>query len=366
MKKVIHVLTDRNIGGARRWLLSMLRCADRENYETKVLLPGDSLLAPKVAALGFDLLEVPGMAEKSWDKASLEAMTELFKREKPDIVHVGASLTARIAARRAKVPVLVVTKHCAAQGGSFPGRMARKAVDGFLSDAVIAVSDEVGRELAASGTPKGKIHVIYNGITPIARDEAARESLREAYGLRAGKALVGIAARLEIVKGVDQFIDAAKRVIAARDDVDFVIFGLGSQEEMLRAQAADCEERIRFLGFCEQIEQALSLLDVCVVASRSEAFCLSAAEALSMHVPVAAFDVDGVGEVVRHEQTGLLVPAGDTEAMAAAIVRLLDDEALRAQLGAAGKKLVEQEFTASAMVRKTNELYEALGAGKGE
>ena len=79
-----------------------------------------------------------------------------------------------------------------------------------------------------------------------------------------------------------------------------------------------------------------------------------------------AFDVDGVGEVVRHEQPGLLVPAGDTEAMAAAIVRLLGDEALRAQLGAAGKKLVEQEFTASAMVRKTNELYEALGAGKGE
>ncbi|MBR6738437.1 MAG: glycosyltransferase, partial [Oscillospiraceae bacterium] len=210
MKKVIHVLTDRNIGGAGRWLLNMLRYADRERYETKVLLPEDSLLTEKVKALGFEVLRLPGMIDRSWDKASLSTMTELFRAEAPDIVHVGASLTARIAARRAKVPALVITKHCAAVRGSFISRMARGAVDGLFADAVVAVSEEVGRELAAAGTPRRKICVIPNGIAAAQeRSEVLRAELRSTYALDAEKHLVGIAARLEIVKGVDLFIRAA-------------------------------------------------------------------------------------------------------------------------------------------------------------
>ena len=85
-----------------------------------------------------------------------------------------------------------------------------------------------------------------------------------------------------------------------------------------------------------------------------------------MGVPVVAFDVDGVGEVVRDGESGLLVPAEDTEAMARAIERLLDDAVLREQLGAAGQQLVRNEFTAQAMVDKTNALYETLCAGRGE
>lgn len=367
MKKVLFVLTDNNIGGAGRWLLNTLRCTDRSRYLPQVLVPEGSLLRARVTALGAQTLTVAGMRDSSWDKPALRGMTELFRREKPDIVHVGASLTARIAARRAGVPVLVMTKHCAAAPCSLPLRAAHGAVDTLLTDKVIAVSNAVGEQLVRAGTPRGRVAVICNGIERKAPyDAAAQEALRAGLGFDREHLWVGVAARLEEVKGVDRFLTAARQVLAARDDVRFAVFGIGSQEQALRCQAADLGDRVRFLGFCDEIERSLALLDVAVVPSRSEAFCLSAAEALSMGTPVAAFDVDGVGEVVRDGETGLLAPAGDCAALAAAIIRLLDEPALREQLGRQGRELVLREFTAEAMTRKTEALYEELLARKGK
>ena len=367
MKKVLYVLTDNNIGGAGRWLVNLLRRLDRTRFTPCVLLPEGSLLRGRVEVLGVETLTVAGMRESSWDKPSLHGMTELFRAEEPDIVHVGASLTARIAARRAHVPALVTTKHCAAAPCSLPLRAAHGLVDTLLADRVVAVSNAVGEQLVRAGTPRSRVAVICNGIEPKELpDAAAQEALRAEYGFDRAHLWVGVAARLEEVKGVDRFLDAARQVLAVRDDVRFAVFGTGSQEEALRRQAADLGERVRFLGFCDEIERALALLDVAVVPSRSEAFCLSAAEALSMGTPVAAFDVDGVGEVVRGGETGLLVPAGDCAALAAAIGRLLDDAALREALGRQGREYVLQNFTAEVMAGKTQALYDELPARKGK
>lgn len=367
MIRVVYVLTDNNIGGAGRWLLNQLRCADRTRFEPKALLPEGSLLRAEVEKLGIETLRVPSMRDSSWDRGALADMTALFRAERPDVVHTGASLTARVAARRAHVPALVTTKHCAAERGGILSRAARRCVDTLYADQVIAVSQAVGAQLAAAGTPKRKICVIPNGVVPVEPyGGEARDALQERLGLSPGLLWVGIAARLEPVKGVDLFIDAARRVLAERSDVRFAVFGLGSQEEALRQSAADLGESIRFMGFCGEIEQALGLLDAAVVSSRSEAFCLSAAEALSMGTPVAAFDVDGVGEVVRNGQTGLLAPAGNTAALAERIVRLLDDAALRERLGRDGQAIVLREFTAQTMVRKTEALYERLLKRKGK
>ena len=85
-----------------------------------------------------------------------------------------------------------------------------------------------------------------------------------------------------------------------------------------------------------------------------------------MGTPVAAFDVDGVGEVVRNGETGLLAPAGNTAALAAQIGRLLDDPVLRVRLGEQGRALVLREFTAAKMARKTEALYDMLLGKKGK
>ena len=360
MIRVLNVISDSNIGGAGRVVLNYLRCADREHFETRIAVPRGSLLKAPLQELGGIVHEVDGLAERSFHKDDVKALETLIRAVKPDVVHTHGALSGRIAAKKCGVRAIVMTKHCPAAPGGAASRTAHRVLDSALTDAVIAVSETVGNQLAASGTPERLIHVVYNGIhfaEPL--EGEAREELRNRLGMDTEHLWVGSAARLEPVKGVDLFLRAALK-LKDRSGLRFMVFGTGSAEAELRKLAEPLGDRVAFGGFVNEIEQALSLLDITVVPSRQEAFCLSAAESLSMGTPVAAFDVDGVGEVVRHEETGLLVPAEDTDALAAAIERLADDPALRKKLGENGQRIVRETFSAEEMARKIEEIYEQV------
>ena len=95
--KIYHVLTDRNIGGAGRWLLNYLKYCNRETYDVRVVLPADSQLCPVVESLDIPVIKMDAMADSSYDKKAMAPLTELFRKDKPDVVHTHASLTARMA-----------------------------------------------------------------------------------------------------------------------------------------------------------------------------------------------------------------------------------------------------------------------------
>ena len=123
--KILHVLTDRNIGGAGRWLLYYLKYHNREKFAVKVVLPHDSLLVAAVQALDVPVLAMEEMEDKSFDRKAFRALTKIFRAERPDIVHTHASMTARMAARQARVPYIFNTKHCM-EGA--PGGLAKKSM----------------------------------------------------------------------------------------------------------------------------------------------------------------------------------------------------------------------------------------------
>ncbi len=104
----------------------------------------------------------------------------------------------------------------------------------------------------------------------------------------------------------------------------------------------------------------LAAVDLLVMASRWEGLGLVFLEAMGAALPVVATRVGGVPEVVRHEHTGLLVPPGDSPALAAALLRLIDDPELAGRLGQAGRLRLETDFTTAAMVRKTLDLYAGI------
>ena len=85
--KIYHVLTDRNIGGAGRWLLNYLKYCNREKYDVRVVLPADSQLCPVVESLDIPVIKMDAMADSSYDKKALAPLTELFRKDKPDVVH---------------------------------------------------------------------------------------------------------------------------------------------------------------------------------------------------------------------------------------------------------------------------------------
>lgn len=131
--KIYHVLTDRNIGGAGRWLLNYLKYCDRKTYDVRVVLPADSQLCPVVESLDIPVIKMDAMADSSYDKKALAPLTELFRKDKPDVVHTHASLTARMAAKKAGVPRIFHTKHCMENvSGNTLKRLAKRMVNPSL------------------------------------------------------------------------------------------------------------------------------------------------------------------------------------------------------------------------------------------
>ena len=109
--KVCHVLTDTNIGGAGTALVNLLTACDRERFAFSVVLPYGSAAAPLVEKTGTDIIFAHGIADRSAAPAAIPALTRIFRRLRPDIVHTHASLSARLAARAAAVPVIIMTRH---------------------------------------------------------------------------------------------------------------------------------------------------------------------------------------------------------------------------------------------------------------
>lgn len=357
MIRVLNVISDSNVGGAGRVVLNYLYAADRARFETHVAVPRGSLLKAPAEALGGIVHEVDGLAERSFHPDDVRTLSRLIRELKPDVVHTHGALSARIAAKRCGVKSVVMTKHCAAEPGSAASRVAHKVLDAALTDRMIAVTEAVKRQMIAAGTPERLISVVYNGIRlaePYAGEE--RDDLRERLGMDTQHRWIGVAARLEPVKGVDRFVEAAK-LLQKRDDLRFIVFGTGSEEAKLRELAAPLGDKLRFAGFTSEIEQALELLDLTVVPSHSEACSLTVIESLSMGTPVCAFAIDGMDELVRDGENGALAPHNDVPALARAVERLADDAALRAELGENGRRGVREHLTAEAMARQIEAVY---------
>lgn len=365
MKKVIHVLTDRNIGGAGRWLLYYLRHYDRTRFSVSVLLPEDSLLRPEVEKASVQVLTLPQMQDVSWDRNVLSGMKKLFCVEKPDIVHTHASLTARVAARWAGVPVILSSKHCMETPGNVGKRFLRRWIGKCFTTKIIAVSRAVAESLIAGGTDPRQVVTICNGIDCLPPPtEKEKKRLREQYGIDREHLWVGIAARLEPVKGVDIFLEMALRILQERQDVHFLVCGTGSQEAALKDLARPAGDSIRFAGFVPQVEQLISLMDLTVVSSRQEALCLSALESMGQGVAAVGVRTGGIPEVIREGRTGLLAPPEDPEALADCVEQLLQQPQQRRAFASAGRAMVQEEYSAAYMTRQIEQLYETESGTK--
>lgn len=359
--KVFHVLTDRNIGGAGRWLLNYLEHHNRECFDVWVVLPSDSALYPAVTALDVAVIPMKDMEDKSFDKKAKEALYHLFKEEKPDIVHTHASLTARMAAKKAKVKKIINTKHCMESApGSLVKKIARRMVNKRYSHNIIAVSKAVKHSMIAGGTNPQQIVTIYNGINgiePISTEE--RNEILLSYGGDPLRKAVGIVARLEEVKDHKTFLNAAQEVLKHREDIDFYIIGDGSLRGSLedRATALGIFDHVIFTGFVKDVEKLESALDLNIITSKQEALCLSVIESMSAGIPAIGTDSGGVNEVIRHGENGYLVPVGDWKGLAERMIEVLADEDKYLRLALNAKAWAREHFSAQKMTSKIERLY---------
>lgn len=293
----------------------------------------------------------------------------ILKREKPQVVHTHASLSGRIAARLARVPVSVMTRHWSLPVEPNNSRLFRVRqkfsswINALLSDAIIAVSQSLGDQLLAAGLPDNKVWVIHNGIMIDERGKSNLEkSNLELIKSDSNSKVVGTVGRLEPEKGHEYFLKAASQVLNDHPNTEFWIIGAGSREEELKKLAANLhiETHCKFLGFRADATDLVQEVDVYVLSSLTEALPLALLEAMAKGKPVVATQVGGVPEIVDHEVNGWLVGAGDAEELAKGIGYLIQNPEQAQTLARKGQETVLEKFDARLMAKKTERLYQEL------
>ena len=378
MIRVLEFATRFEIGGSEGQLVRLLERLDRTRFEPHAacLRRTGALVAP---------LEAAGIPISEYRCPHLYGLTALVQqrrfagalhRDHIDVVHALGFYTnvfAIPAARMAHVPVVIGSiREQSDQWTTAQSAVNRAAL--ALADCVVVNAVSVHDELVAHGFTPHKVRVIRNGVD-VERFSLPRKpgGLREELGWPPGTPIVCVVSRVNPKKGIEEFLEAARSVSAASRDVRFLIVGDGSivvdgeviasgQRRLLEARAAELglADRVCFTGFRIDVPQILSQVDVAVVPSRSEALSNSLLEAMAAGAPVIATRVGDHPLVVEDGLSGQLVPPGDADAIAHAVLQLLGDRARASRLGEAARRTARTRFSLERMVKETEALYEEL------
>jgi glycosyltransferase involved in cell wall biosynthesis len=298
-----------------------------------------------------DLIRAP---RSGHDARALASHVSRIRSFRPDIVHASLASPWSCQYAIAASALLAHPRVVAVYQLPRPPLHARQRTSKrFTSRAVtrhVGVGDRTSREVERLvGLASGTVQTIHNGVP----DEPLTPPDRPVPG-----PIVGTMGRFEPQKGFDVLIRALRDVPHATG----VIVGDGGERAGLHtlAQRIGVDDRILWLGWSEDRRSYLPWFDVFVLPSRFEGFPLALLEALLAERAVVATDVGSVAEAVLDGESGLLVPSDDPGALAAAIVRLLGDDALRRRMGARGRELVQSRFTASHMTRSFERLYDEI------
>lgn len=362
--KIIEVSSDTNIGGAGKCLLTLLENFDYDKFEVKVVLPKNSLLKPHIEKLGKEVIEADGIADKSLDFGAVSELTKIFKKEKPDLVHTHASMSARIAAKKAGVKT-VYTRHSVFPPPERISHGLGKKINGFinnrLADGIIAVAEAAKENLTDTGVDEKKIAVILNGVDGLKTiDDAEREAIRRRFGAADGEKVVSIIARLEDIKGHMYFIEAADMILKAGENVRFFIAGTGSYENTLKekVKSLGLEDRVIFTGFIDDVHRLTAITDIQANASYgTEATSLALLEGMSLGIPAVVSDFGGNPGVIKDGVNGIVVPKQNSAALTDGILRLLRDDKAYAEMSDGARRIFGETFTAKAMTKNTEKLY---------
>lgn len=316
------------------------------------------------------------------DARAVAELWELFRHLRPDVVHTHnpkPGVYGRLAARAARVPVVVNTVHglYALPTDHWSKRSivyGLERVAASCSDAELVQNPEDLDVLARLGVPRRKLTLLGNGID-LARFDPSRidpdrvAARREDLGAGPDDVLCGLVGRLVREKGYPEVFAAAARLRERAPRVRVVVVGPVDPDKAdaittRETDAAAANGGIRFLGYRADVEELYAAMDIYVLASHREGYPRSAMEAAAMGLPIVATDIRGCREVVDDGVTGTLVPVGDAPALAQAIAQLAGDAARRHQMGEAARKRAEAEFDQQRVIDLTLGVYDRLLAGR--
>ena len=385
--KVLYLIGSLYYGGAQTQLVELATHLDSQRLQPTVgVLRASQQAAGPLHRAGIPLIHF--RRRMKYDPTVVFRVARFLRRRRIDVLHTwlfSAGAVGCLASFLAATPVVVHSERgfpTRFKGGSSTlGRSLRdRLVNSMLkgrTDALVANSDSLGKYLeVVEGHDKSKIRVIYNGLNwdRVTPRSDARDRLRNELGVSEDQTLVGMIANLAPEKNHLLFIELAERVLSRLEDIAFVLVGddvtPSKQFEsyksrvLQRLRASPDSQRIHYVGYRADIPELLAAVDIFVLTSDFESMPNVLLEAAGRGLPTVSTESSDLASLLQEGEGGVMVPKGDAQAMAQAVVALADDPARAKALGARGRLIVKERFSVEHMASATQELYLTLLDGK--
>jgi glycosyltransferase involved in cell wall biosynthesis len=386
--KVIHVITRFDKGGSGEDTFLTVRELDKAYYDVVLVKgtspPGNSgdleteaVEANIAAAREHDvrlicLRHLVRDLQPFSDLAAFFSLLRIIRREKPHIVHTHTSkagILGRWAAYFCRVPIIVHTPHGHVFWGYFNSWQTRLFIllergTARITNAIVTITPQEKEDhLRFRIAPEEKFTVIHSGVDLGAFLAGCSQpaAVTAALGIPPETTVIGTVGRLTAVKGQETLIRAASELIRQGEKIFLVLLGDGELRQDLEQLTIrlGIAEHVHFPGWRSDVAQVMALFDIFCLPSLNEGMGKVLVEAMAMGKPIIASDIGGIRDMVRSGENGLLVPAGDAEALVEAIARLCRDPDGRRRMGDAGRQMAPC-YSLEEMIKKIDELYGKL------
>lgn len=371
MVKVLNIISDSNIGGAGKCVITFLKFFDRKRFAVKVVVPTGSLLKSEIEKLGIKVIETDGIAEKSLSAEGIRNLKKIIKRTNPDIVHTHGTMSGRIAAKLCHKKI-VYTRHSVFDVNPRISKGIGKIINGkineFFADRIIAVAEAAKDNLIQSGISDKKITVILNGAEKLKKcSDDEKEASYKRFGITDNDYVVSIMARLESYKGHKFLLEAVKILKDDKIPIKAVIAGTGNYEQELKAYAAELgiEKETVFAGFVDDVKGLLAITDVQANASYgTEATSLALLEGMSLGIPAVVSDFGGNPGVIADGENGFIFESKNSTQMAEKLKELYRNSQKYDYMSRKAVEIFNEKFTAGVYAGNIENIYTSVLEGE--
>ena len=364
--RILHISSVRTFGGGERHLVDLTSGLTERGHEIFVALRPTNEWQERLSFLPPENI-FHSSIRNSFGIFSAQRIARFVVENKIEIVHSHAArdyIPASLVCRLTKNAKFVLTRHVL-----FPMKPFHRLTLTNLARA-IAVSPAVEANLQAI-FPKRKIEIIPNGInTENLNDEKRqrrREEFRALHNIPFDAEVIATVGALKELKGQRDFVLAAGEVAKRHERAFFLIVGKDNtasrefRRELKRlVKIFELESRFLFLDWVEDMPTLLAALDIFVSASHSESFGLAILEAMANRTPIVATETEGAKELLRNNETGLLVPIKEPLKLAEALGSFLENTEKRQKLARNAQIFAVERFSLRAMIEKTESLYQEI------
>lgn len=367
--KVLHLISGGDTGGAKTHIITLMGQLNKL-VEAKVICFIKDTFYEDALKSGIDIQVFK--QKNRLDMSVVNRLKEEIERENYDIIHchgARANFIGMLLRRKIKKP-MITTIHSDYRldfSGNFYKKLIYTSMNAIALrqfDYYIAISDDFKQMLIDRGFNENRIFTVYNGIDlEIAPEYVSKDEFLNRYNIDAkGKTIVGIIARLDVVKDHETFIKAANKVLEKRKDIIFLIAGDGKDEERLKNMVKDMkiEDYVHFLGYVKDQYSFFNAIDINVLTSISESFPYVILEGARLKKPVISTNVGGIGHLIEDGHNGYLIDVKDSEALAEKILLFMDNQGSIETMGERLYQSVKDKFSSQNMALNHQNIYEKI------